>query len=73
MSARRPKGIRVMAAARIKDVATQPMDRAVMDNSLAIAGRATLTAEPINGVRKELRVVTRRMDSCFLLFLIFIE
>jgi hypothetical protein len=34
---------------------------------LAIAGKATLTAEPINGVRKELRVVTRRTDNCFLL------
>jgi hypothetical protein len=38
-----------------------------MDNSLAIAGNATLIAEPINGVRKELRVVTRRIDKCFLL------
>jgi hypothetical protein len=42
-----------------------------MDNSLAIAGRATLTAEPINGVRKELRVVTSRMQNCVLLLAIF--
>ena len=72
MSASRPKGISVIVAARIKEVATQPRDKAVMDNSLAIAGRATLTAEPINGVRKELRVVTRRIYSCFLLLAIFI-
>jgi hypothetical protein len=56
----------------MKEVATQPRERAVMDNSLAIAGRATLTAEPINGVRKELIVVTRRIYSCFLLLAIFI-
>jgi hypothetical protein len=72
MSASRPKGIRVIAAARMKEVATQPRERAVMDNSLAIAGRATLTAEPINGVRKELIVVTIRIYSCFLLSAIVI-
>jgi hypothetical protein len=53
--------MRVIAAVRIKAVATQLRDRAVMDNSRAIAGRATLTADPIKGVRKELSVVTSRM------------
>jgi len=62
-----------MAAVRMKDVATQLSPMAVMDNSLAIAGRATFTAEPINGVRKELSVVTSRTDSCFLLEMIAIE
>jgi hypothetical protein len=67
MSASRPKGTRVIAAAKIKDVATQLKDKAVMDSSLAIKGNATLTADPINGVRNELRVVAnRRMYSCFL-------
>jgi len=47
-----------MDAARIKEVATQLSVRAVMDNSSAMAGRATLMADPINGVRKELSVVT---------------
>jgi hypothetical protein len=60
-------GMRVMAAARIKDEATQLKLRAFMDNSSAIAGRATLMADPIKGVRKELSVVTRRTDNCFLL------
>jgi hypothetical protein len=31
-----------------------------MDSSLAITGRATTTADPINGVRKELNVVAKR-------------
>jgi hypothetical protein len=44
----------------MKEVATQLRDRAVMDNSLAMIGRATLTADPINGVRNELRVVANR-------------
>jgi hypothetical protein len=59
--------MRVIAAARIKDVATQLRDKAFMDNSLAIVGNATFIAEPINGVRKELRVVTRRIDNCLVL------
>lgn len=67
MSASRPNGTRVIAAARIKDVATQLKDKAVMDNSLAIMGNATLTADPINGVRNELRVVAnRRICNCLL-------
>jgi hypothetical protein len=38
-----------------------------MDSSLAIMGKATLTADPINGVRNELRVVAnRRIYSCLL-------
>jgi hypothetical protein len=44
----------------MKEEATQLKDRAVMDNSLAIIGKATFTADPINGVRNELRVVARR-------------
>jgi hypothetical protein len=64
--------MRVIAAAKIKEEATQLRDKAFIDNSLAIAGKATLTAEPINGVRKELRVVTRRIYSCFLLLAICI-
>jgi hypothetical protein len=44
----------------MKEVATQLRDRAVMDNSLAMIGRATLTADPIKGVRNELRVVANR-------------
>ena len=67
MSASRPKGTRVIAAARMKEEATQLKDKAVMDSSLAIKGNATLIADPINGVRNELRVVAnRRMYSCFL-------
>jgi hypothetical protein len=65
--------MRVIAAARIKDVATQLKDKAVMESSLAIKGNATLTADPMNGVRKELRVVAnKRMYSCLLLLVIFI-
>ena len=61
MSASRPKGTRVIAAARMKEDATQLKDKAVMDSSLAIMGNATLTADPINGVRNELKVVARRI------------
>lgn len=49
-----------MAAARRKEVATQLKASAVMDSSLAITGKATTTADPINGVRKELNVVAKR-------------
>jgi hypothetical protein len=66
-------GISVIAAAKIKEDATQLKLRAFMDNSLAMAGRATLMAEPIKGVRKELSVVTRRTDNCFLLYELFIS
>jgi hypothetical protein len=50
-----------MAAARRKEEATQLKERAVMDKSLAILGKATFTADPINGVRNELKVVARRI------------
>ena len=67
MSASRPIGTRVIAADRMKAVATQLIANAVIDNSLAIIGRATLTADPINGVRNELKVVANsRMYNCFL-------
>ena len=61
MSANRPRGTSVIAAARMKDEATQLKERAVMDKSLAILGKATFTADPINGVRNELKVVARRI------------
>jgi hypothetical protein len=38
-----------------------------MDNSLAIIGKATMTADPIKGVRNALRVVARRTMENLLL------
>jgi len=49
-----------MAEANRKLVATQFRARAFMENSRPTAGRATLAADPMNGVRKEAMVVTIR-------------
>ena len=66
-SANLPMGKRVMAAARRKEDATQLRVSALMDSSWAITGKATFIPEPINGVKKELRVVAqRRIYNCFL-------
>src|SRR3972149_1844660 len=46
------------AAASRKDVAIQLRVTASRANSLPIDGRAILTDEPMNGVKKELRVAT---------------
>ena len=56
-----------MAAARRKEEATQLRDRAFMEKSRAIIGKATLTDEPMKGVVKELTVVARRTMGSFLL------
>ena len=67
MSASRPMGTSVMAAARRKADATQLKPSAVMENSRAIIGSATLTDDPMKGVVNELMVVaSRTMGSFFL-------
>jgi len=55
-----------MAAASKKEEATQLKASAVMENSLPIKGSATLSAEPMKGVRNALRVTARRMGRLFL-------
>jgi hypothetical protein len=48
-----PKGTKKTAEARRKDIAIQLSDIADNENSLLITGSATLTAAPINGLKKE--------------------
>jgi hypothetical protein len=53
-------GTRKTAAAKRYEVATQLSETALMANSLPIEGRAMLTEEAMNGVRKELSIATSR-------------
>jgi len=62
MSASRPKGRRKIADESIKLLITQPRLMAFALRSFPIAGRARLTAEPINGVRKAAKVATSSID-----------
>ena len=53
MSANLPKGIRNIDAARKKTVASQLISTALMENSMPIAGMATIKADTMKGARKE--------------------
>jgi hypothetical protein len=62
ISPRRPNGKRKMADVKIKLLITQPRLIALAWSSLPIEGRARLTAEVRNGVRKAVKVETRSTD-----------
>ena len=65
MSATLPKGTKNTAMASRKAVATQLKITASAENSVWMAGRATLTEEIVNGPIKDVRVATNRADfSC---------
>jgi hypothetical protein len=64
-SARRPIGTSPTAAARRKEVATQPRATALTENSRPMAGRATFTDELMKGVRNEARDVMRSTRRSF--------
>jgi len=68
-SASLPSGSSMIAAAMMKDEATQLSPSALMEKSEAMAGRATLTEEPRKGVVKELMLVATRTTGN-LIFLI---
>ena len=52
-----------MAAARRKAVCTQPMARAPRPRSRPMLGNATLTDDPMNGVRNDAAMAIRRTDQ----------
>ena len=60
MSASRPNGTRKAAAASKYDVATQVSSTALIENSSDMEGRATLTADAMNGVWKDVSITTAR-------------
>jgi hypothetical protein len=55
----------MMAEARRKEDATQLKERASMEKSRLMAGRATFTDDPMKGVVNELMVVARRTIGSF--------
>src|SRR4030042_58375 len=63
MSASLPNGTRNTAAARRYEVTTQLKDTAVIENSSAIDGNATLMDDAMNGVRNELSMATRKAEG----------
>ena len=65
MSANRPIGASMMAAASKKAEGTQLMESAVREKSREITGKATFTEAPMKGVVKELMVVARRTVGGF--------
>jgi|ERR1035437_1084228 hypothetical protein len=61
ISASLPKGTRKIADDSRNDIMIQFMDTAFSENSFAIVGKAILTAEPMNGVKNDVTMVTTRM------------
>ena len=70
MSDNLPKGTRKMEAVKRYPVETQVSITASILSSLAIAGSATETEEPIKGVMKELNVATIKAGRLFESFFI---
>ena len=58
MSASLPKGTSMTAENKRKPMAIQLSDKAFIDNSLPMLGRAILTADPIKGLKKEESMTT---------------